>query len=100
MREETQVFLEHEIFSGSGTWPGILTAPYAFVNEGLAKFYRMPAVAGATFQKVPVDPTQRLGLLTQGALMAGTTTSNHTNPVLRGAFVARQLLCRSLVHGR
>lgn len=97
MHEETQTFLEHEIFSGSGTWPGILTAPYSFVNDGLAKFYRMPAVTGGTFQKVALDTTQRLGLLTQGALMAGTTTANHTNPVIRGAFVARQLLCRPLV---
>jgi hypothetical protein len=46
--------------------------------------------------KVSPDPTQRLGLLTQGGMMAGTTTSNNTNPVLRGAFVARQLLCRPL----
>jgi hypothetical protein len=54
-------------------------------------------VTGATFRKVPLDATQRLGLLTQGAVMAGTTTSNLTNPVLRGAFVARQLMCRPLV---
>jgi hypothetical protein len=96
LHEETQSFLEYEIFSGSGTWPGMLTAPYTFVNDALAKYYGMPAVQGASFQKVPVDPTQRLGLLTQGGVMAGTTTSNFTNPVLRGAFVARQLMCRPL----
>ena len=96
MHEETQSFIEHEIWSGSGTWPGMLTAPYTFVNEALAKYYGMPAVQGATFQKVAVDPNQRLGLLTQGALMAGTTTSNFTNPVIRGAFVAKHLMCRPL----
>ena len=96
MHRETETFIEHEIFSGSGTWPGILTAPYTFVNDALAEFYGMPAVQGATFQKVATDPSQRLGLLTQGALMAGTTTSNFTNPVLRGAFVARHLMCRPL----
>ena len=96
LHEETQTFLEYEIFSGSGTWPGVLTAPYTFVNAALAKFYGMTAVNGATLQKVPLDPAQRLGLLTQGGLMAGTTTSNFTNPVTRGAFVARQLMCRPL----
>ena len=89
MREETQTFLEYEIFSGSGTWPGVLTAPYTFVNDALASFYGMPVVSGAMFRKVPLDTNQRLGLLAQGALMAGTTTGNLTNPVLRGAFVAR-----------
>jgi hypothetical protein len=96
LHEETQTFLEYEIFSGSGTWPGVLTAPYTFVNDALAEFYGMPAVQGATFQKVPLDPTQRMGLLTQGSLMAGTTASNFTNPVIRGAFVARHLMCRPL----
>jgi hypothetical protein len=96
LHEETQSFLEYEIFSGSGTWPGALTAPYTFVNDALAAYYGMPAVQSATFQKVALDPSQRLGLLTQGGLMAGTTTSNHTNPVIRGAFVAKQLLCRPL----
>jgi hypothetical protein len=94
MHQETHTFIEHEIWSGSGTWPGMLTAPYTFVNDALAKFYGMPPVQGATFQKV--DPGQRSGLLTQGALMAGTTTSNFTNPVIRGAFVAKHLMCRPL----
>lgn len=96
MHEETTRFIEHEIFSGGGTWQGMLTAPYTFVNDALAKYYGMAPVQGAEFQKVAVDPSQRLGLLTQGALMAGTTTSNFTNPVIRGAFVARQLMCRPL----
>lgn len=96
LHQETQTFLEYEIFSGSGTWPGMLTAPYTFVNDALARYYGMAPVQGAAFQRVPVDPAQRLGLLTQGGLMAGTTTSNFTNPVTRGAFVARQLMCRPL----
>jgi len=96
MHEETQSFIEHEIWNGSGTWPGMLTAPYTFVNDALAKYYGLPPVQGAQFQKVAVDPSQRLGLLTQGALMAGTTTSNFTNPVIRGAFVAKHLMCRPL----
>jgi Protein of unknown function (DUF1592)/Protein of unknown function (DUF1588)/Protein of unknown function (DUF1587)/Protein of unknown function (DUF1595)/Protein of unknown function (DUF1585) len=96
MREETQRFLEYEIFEGSGSWPGALTAPYTFVNEVLAKFYGLPNVSGADFRKVDVNPTQRLGLLTQAGVMAGTTPSNHTNPVLRGSFIVQKLMCRPL----
>lgn len=96
MRKETQTFLEHEIFDGSGTWPGALTAPYTYVNEQLANFYGMTGVVGDEFQKVDVDVTKRLGLLTQGAIQAGTTISNFTNPVRRGVFLLRNIMCEDL----
>ncbi len=93
MREETQRFLEHETFEGTGTWPSILTAPYSFMNEQLAAFYGISGVTGDEFQKVQLDTTQRLGLLTQAGVMAGTTHSNTTNPVVRGSFVLQKLMC-------
>jgi hypothetical protein len=96
MREETQRFLEYEIFEGGGTWPSILTAPYTFVNGPLASFYGMTGVTGSDFVKVPLDTSQRLGLLTQAGVMTGTVTSNRSNPVLRGSFVLNRLLCRKL----
>lgn len=96
MREETQQFLQHEIFEGTGTWPSILTAPYSYMNEPLAKFYGISDVTGDEFRKVELDTTQRLGLLTQGGVMAGTTHSNLTNPVTRGSFVLKQLMCISI----
>ena len=98
MQRETRTFLEYEVFdpAGSGTWPGILTAPYTFVNQQLAAYYGMPPVTGDTFQRVPFDTTQRLGLLTQGGIMAGLTHSNHTNPVTRGSFIVNVLMCRGI----
>ncbi|XYI01887.1 DUF1592 domain-containing protein [Sorangium sp. So ce1128] len=96
MREETQRFLEHEIFEGTGTWASILTAPYTFMNGPLAAFYGVSGVTGDEFQEVQLDTTQRLGLLTQGGVMAGTTPSNHTNPVLRGSFVLQKLMCMTI----
>lgn len=96
MREETQRFLEYEIFEGGGTWPSALTAPYTFVNGPLASFYGMTGVTGSEFVQVPLDTSQRLGLLTQAGVMAGTVTTNRSNPVLRGSFVINRLLCRKL----
>ena len=96
MREETHRFLEYEIFQGPGDWPSILTAPYTFVNERLANFYGIPGVVGEEFRKVDVDTTQRLGLLTQGGIQAGTAISNFTNPVRRGVFLLRHLMCINL----
>ena len=96
MLQETRTFLEHEVFDGPGTWTGILTAPYTFVNDELATFYGLSGVTGSDFRQVPLDTTRRLGLLTQGAIMTGTTVTNFTNPVRRGAFVINQLMCRGL----
>jgi len=96
MREETQTFLEYEIFQGGGTWPSVLTAPYTFLNGPLAAYYGVPGVQGDAFQLVPLDTTRRLGLLTQGSIMAGTTHSNHTNPVVRGSFIVQKLMCKKV----
>jgi hypothetical protein len=96
MRQETSTFLDKEVFEGPGTWTNILTAPYTYVNATLAAYYGIPNVVGEEFQKVNTDPTQRLGLLTQGALMVGTTVTDFTNPVRRGGFIINELMCRHL----
>jgi Protein of unknown function (DUF1592)/Protein of unknown function (DUF1588)/Protein of unknown function (DUF1587)/Protein of unknown function (DUF1595)/Protein of unknown function (DUF1585) len=96
MHEETQRFLEYEIFEGGGTWPSALTAPYTFVNGPLANFYGMSGVTGNDFVKVPLDTSQRLGLLTQAGVMTGTITTNRSNPVLRASFILNRLMCRKI----
>jgi hypothetical protein len=96
MHQETQRFLEYEIFEGPGTWPDILTAPYTFVNDALASFYGMAPVTGSALQKVQTDPTKRIGLLLQGGFLAGSTISNTTSPVLRGSFLVQKVMCRPI----
>jgi len=108
MRTEVQRFLEHEIYENTtqaappyaaGSWPAILTANYTFVNQALFNFYGAStfaagtSVTGTTLTKVNLNTTQRRGLLTLGGMAAGTTTSNLTNPVLRGVFVLKKLMC-------
>lgn len=92
-REEVQQFLMHEIFENQGSWDGVLTAPYTFVNEELANFYGIPGVQGEQFVKVDLDTTKRMGLLTQGGILTGTTVTNTTNPVRRGGFLLSHVLC-------
>lgn len=91
--QETQRFLMHEIFEAGGTWDSVLTAPYTFVNQELAEFYGMSGVQGEEFVKVDLDTTKRLGLLTQAAILTGTTVTNMTNPVRRGGFLLSHVLC-------
>ncbi|HET8939966.1 MAG TPA: DUF1592 domain-containing protein [Polyangiales bacterium] len=96
LREETQTFLERSILDEEASWSTILTAPYTYLNEQLANYYGFGSVTGDEFQRVDLPADQRLGLLTQGAIMTGTTHSNFTNPVSRGAFVLKRLLCRDI----
>lgn len=96
MREETQTFLEHQIFRGPGSWPSVFTADYSFVNGPLADFYGIPGVTGDAFQQVPLDTSKRLGLLTQAGIVAGTVDANRTNPVVRGNFILKKLMCRTI----
>lgn len=96
MREETHRFLEHAIFEGEGTWPGALTAEYTFVNGPLAAYYGIVGVEGEEFRQVPLDLEQRLGLLTQAGVVAGTIHSNTTNPVVRGSFLVQKIMCMQI----
>jgi Protein of unknown function (DUF1592)/Protein of unknown function (DUF1588)/Protein of unknown function (DUF1587)/Protein of unknown function (DUF1585)/Protein of unknown function (DUF1595) len=95
MRTETQTFLENEIFNGPGTWPGVFTAKYTYVNAELAGYYGLAGVTGDTFQKVMLDPsTHRGGLLTQAGVVSGPVHTNHENPVVRGSFIVQKLMCQ------
>jgi len=99
LREETQTFLEHQIFDADspGTWASALTAPYTYVNEQLASFYGMAGVTGTEFRKVNLpDPSKRLGLLTQAGILTGTITTNESNPVLRGSFLVNKMMCMNI----
>jgi hypothetical protein len=96
LREETQTFLERSIFEDESSWAEILTAEHTYLNQDLAAYYGFGDVQGDQLQRVELPRDQRLGLLTQGAIMAATTHSNYTNPVARGAFVLKRLLCRDL----
>jgi len=96
MQEETRAFLDHVVWDGEGTLAALLGAPYTFVNGPLAAYYGMPGVSGSAFVQVPLDPTQRGGVLTQGGLLALLAKANQTSPVHRGKFVREQLLCTTL----
>jgi hypothetical protein len=84
------------IYEGEGTWDEALTAPYSFMNADLAAYYGLTGVTGDEFVKVELDTTQRLGLLTQAGMVAGTIHSNTTNPVVRGSFLTQKMMCNKI----
>ncbi|TWT34734.1 DUF1592 domain-containing protein [Blastopirellula retiformator] len=69
-----------------------LDADYCFLNERLAKHYKLPAVKGRELRKVEVSNGQRGGLLGLGGVHMLTSYPQRTSPVLRGAWVLETLL--------
>lgn len=93
-RQETERFIENVVWDGAGDFATLFNAPYTFVNGPLAAFYGIPGVPpGDAFQRVELDPSRRLGLLTQASILAATTPGSRNNPVVRGKFIYEELFC-------
>ena len=97
MAKETDQFLRKTLFENNGTFADMLLADHTYVNGPLAEFY---GVAGPTgndvWEPVKLDPSKRVGLLTQASLLATMAKEDRTDPVRRGKFVLNQILCRSV----
>src|SRR6185295_9441879 len=70
----------------------LLTADYTFLNERLARHYKIPGVYGPQFRKVTLTAKERWGLLGKGAVLLRTSYGDRTSPVLRGAWVLDKLI--------
>jgi hypothetical protein len=92
MRRETERFLE-EIIRKDRSVLEILDADYTFVDERLARFYGIDGVEGSEFRKIDVASTGRGGgLLSHASVLAVTSHSTRTSPVLRGRWILTNLL--------
>jgi len=71
-----------------------LTADYTFVNERLARHYRIPEVYGSRFRRVTLGPEfdMRRGLLGKGGVLMSTSRADRTSPVLRGKWILENLI--------
>jgi hypothetical protein len=93
LRSETDAFLDDVGSAGPGGFAALVTAPTTFVNETLAAFYGIPNVTGPDLRKVSLTPGSYSGILTQGSFLAANSTATASTPSLRGARIAKGLLC-------
>jgi hypothetical protein len=92
---ETELFLDSQLHEDRGALE-LLTADYTFVNERLARHYRIANVSGSDFRRVTLDVDQpRRGLLGQGSILAVTSYSHRTSPVVRGKWLLEVMLGRA-----
>lgn len=93
MRRQTETFAEHLYFDGGGTLGALLSAPYSYMNQPLAKFMGVSGPTGEAFERVELDPAKHAGILTEPAFLSYHATVDRTHPILRGVFVMKSLLC-------
>jgi hypothetical protein len=82
---ETQLFFD-SIVREDRNILDLLTADYTFVNERIAKVYRLPSIVGEKFQRVTV-PDERRGILGQGSVLMQTAVADRTSAVQRGKWI-------------
>ena len=89
--KETELFFQ-SIVQEDRSVMDLLTADYTFVNERLAKHYRIQNVYGSDFRRVMLPDENRRGLLGQASVLTATSYSDRTSPVGRGKWILENVL--------
>lgn len=90
--EEMRLFLSSILLDESKSVTEVLTAPYTFVDERLARHYGIDGVRGARFRRIELSDQNRWGVLGKGSVLLATSYPDRTSPVLRGAWIMEHLL--------
>lgn len=89
---ETQMFLGHLIRNNMPVGH-LIDSDYTFLNQRLAQHYGIEGVIGQRMRKVRFGPeVPRGGLLTMGGVLKVTTDGFDTSPILRGAWVSKNIV--------
>ena len=88
-RRETELLFANVLREGRPVHE-LVTADYTFVNERLARHYDIKGVYGARFRKVDLTDPNRYGIFGHGSLLALTSVSSRTSPIIRGKFIVTE----------
>jgi hypothetical protein len=71
----------------------LLTANFSYLNDRLARHYRIPNVIGSHFRRVELEPSShRGGLLRHGSILTVTSYATRTSPTIRGHWILKNIL--------
>ena len=90
-QRETELFLESQIRDDQPL-QALLTSNYTYLNERLARFYRVPNVYGTHFRRVQMPDSRRAGILGHGSVLTVTSYATRTSPVVRGKYLLDNIL--------
>lgn len=92
LRASSNRFVESVIEDGGGLRE-FLTAPYAYADSELASLYDVD-VSGNALTRVDFADGERKGFMMQAGFLASNAYSRKTDPIHRGLFILRDMLCR------
>jgi uncharacterized protein DUF1592/uncharacterized protein DUF1588/uncharacterized protein DUF1595/uncharacterized protein DUF1587/uncharacterized protein DUF1585 len=86
-------FVQSVIADGGGL-AELLTAPYAFADSAIAPLYGADRSGGLA--RIDFPGGERKGFLMQPGFLASNAYSVKTDPIHRGLFILRDVLCRAI----
>ena len=89
-----QAFLSDLAFEERGGYADLMTSTSAFANADLARVYGLEGTFGSELVKVNLDAAERGGFLNQIGYLAANANSTNGDPIHRGVFLVKRLLCR------
>jgi hypothetical protein len=88
---EAELFLDSQLAEDRSV-VDLLTADYTFLNERLARHYKIPGVYGSHFRRVTLTDQNRWGLLGKASILAITSYPHRTSPTIRGKWLLENIL--------
>jgi hypothetical protein len=90
---ETERFFDDIVFDHAGSFQDFFTSTAGFVNAQTAPLYGLdPGAYGTDLTPVTLDAAERPGFLTRLGFLSSYSSFNRTSPILRGAFIMKQVL--------
>ena len=93
LRRESAALLKH-LIRNNLPLANLIDSEFVLVNEVTAQYYGLADKCASGFRFVPVrhDTDHLGGLLSNASILSGLSDGRHSNPVKRGAWVARKIV--------
>jgi hypothetical protein len=92
----TRALLGDLVFGREQGLADLMTTTRAFVDADLARLYGVPGSFGRELVAVELPAGERRGLFTQAGFLAANATGISPDPIHRGVFIAKRVLCREI----
>lgn len=98
LRTSLWLFLDDVVWGEGSNYQQLLLADYLYLNPRLAKLYGPDnaTIEGGGFQRVPLDPKRRAGIVTHPFLLTSFAYHNNSSPIHRGVFLTRNVVGMTL----
>ena len=93
LKQEPVEFVQH-LMRNNLPVRNLIASDFVLANEVIASYYDLPEKPDSGFEFVPIPHQRRElgGVLSQAAILAGLSDGRESNPVKRGAWLARRII--------